>query len=145
MKVTIEPATPAEIDEIDGFRYEPPYDFYDGADDPVENPERFFVARDEQGALVGFFYFDSKEGVLEIGLGLREEWTGRGDGLDFTRAGIAFGRTRFRPTRIVLKVAAFNARAITVYERAGFAATGEHVRTFARWGEVPFVEMEEER
>lgn len=86
MKVTIEPATPAEIEEIDGFRYEPPYDFYDGADDPVENPERFFVARDN--------------------------------------------------------VAASNARAITVYDRAGFAATGEHVRTFARWGGVPFVEME---
>jgi hypothetical protein len=29
-----------------------------------------------------------------------------------------------------------------VYERAGFRRTGEHVRTFARWGEVPFVEME---
>ena len=40
-------------------------------------------------------------------------------------------------------MAAFNERAIKVYERAGFRITGRHVRVFARWGDVEFVEMEE--
>jgi RimJ/RimL family protein N-acetyltransferase len=44
-----------------------------------------------------------------------------------------------------LNVAAFNERAITVYGRAGFRETGRHVRSFDRWGDVEFVEMEEGR
>ena len=31
-----------------------------------------------------------------------------------------------------------------VLERGGFRRTGRHVRRFERWGDVPFVEMEEE-
>ena len=61
---------------------------------------------------------------MEIGLGLRPDLTGRGLGLDFFRAGVEFARERFRPALIVLNVAAFNERAIAVYERAGFVRTG---------------------
>jgi len=44
-----------------------------------------------------------------------------------------------------LYVAAFNERAIKVYEHAGFRETGRHIRTFVRWGDVEFVNMEEQR
>ena len=81
--------------------------------------------------------------MLEYGLGIRPDLTGRGLGLEFVRAGLEFGRERFRPGRIVLAVAAFNERAIAVYERAGFAETGRHMRTFAEFGDVEFVDMEE--
>ena len=33
---------------------------------------------------------------------------------------------------------------IRVYQRAGFVETGRHVRTFERWGDVDFVEMDEQ-
>jgi RimJ/RimL family protein N-acetyltransferase len=39
-------------------------------------------------------------------------------------------------------VAAFNERAIRVYARAGFRETGRKLRSFPRWGEVEFVDME---
>ena len=142
MNLIIEPASASDIAAFDAYTYEPPYDFYNGEDDPVQDPERYFAARDEQGMLVGFFYYDVRDTTVEIGLGLRPDLTGRGLGGEFLRRGIDFARSHVGAERILLNVAAFNERAITIYERAGFLRTGEHVRTFERWGRVPFVEME---
>jgi [ribosomal protein S18]-alanine N-acetyltransferase len=130
---------------IEGWRYDRPYDFYDGDEEPVKNPEHYFEARDEKDSLIGFYYFEQKGDALEYGLGMRPDLTGRRLGLEFVRAGLEFGRQRFTPERIILNVAAFNERARVVYERAGFTVTGSHVRTFPRWGEVEFIEMEEQR
>jgi RimJ/RimL family protein N-acetyltransferase len=145
VKIGVRPASKAVLRELERWRYEPPYDFYNGDEDPILNPERFFAARDESGRLLGFYYFEEKGDALEIGLGLAPELTGRGLGLEFLRRGLAFGRRRYRPKRIVLNVAAFNTRAIKVYERAGFHITGSHVRKFKLWGDVEFIEMEEQR
>ena len=82
--------------ELASWRYEPPYDFYDGDVEPVLNPERFFAARDESGALVGHYYFEERGDVLEYGLGLRPDLTGRGLGLEFFHAGLAFGTRAVR-------------------------------------------------
>lgn len=71
MKLTIAPASKETLREIADWRYGPPYEFYDGGDEPVLNPERFFEARAEGGDLVGFYYFEEKDDVLEYGLGLR--------------------------------------------------------------------------
>ena len=143
MKLTIRPARPQMFTDLRTWRYEPPYDFYDGDAEPVRNPERWYEALDEAGALVGNFYFEEKGDAVEIGLGLRPELTGRGLGLEFLRAGIEYGRARFDTERVILNVAAFNERAIKVYERAGFRETGRHTRQFDRWGDVEFVEMEQ--
>jgi RimJ/RimL family protein N-acetyltransferase len=143
VRLTIRPASEAALLEMERWRYESPYDFYDGDQDPPLNPERYFEALDLDGSLVGFYYFEEKGGALEIGLGLRPESTGLGLGLEFFLAGLEFGRARFRPARIILAVAAFNQRAVTVYERAGFRITGRHVRHFERWGDVEFIDMEE--
>jgi RimJ/RimL family protein N-acetyltransferase len=125
------------------WRYPPPYDFYDGDAEPVLNPERFFEARDASGDLVGFYYFEPKPPELDFGLGLRPDLTGQGLGLQFFLAGLAFGRERYGPVRFVLHVASFNERARRVYERAGFQVVSSHVRTFERFGDVPFLTMAE--
>jgi RimJ/RimL family protein N-acetyltransferase len=143
VNLTIESASAETFARMAAWRYEPPYDFYDGDVDPVLNPERFFEALDEDGSLAGFYYLEEKGDALEIGLGLRPELAGLGLGHEFFVAGLEFGRLRFRPARMILNVAAFNERGIKVYERAGFRETGRHVRRFERWGDVEFVEMEE--
>ena len=143
MNVTIRPASRATLAELETWRYEPPYDFYNGDEEPALNPERFFEALASDGSLVGFYYFEEQGDALEIGLGLRPDLVGRGLGLDFFEAGVEFGRRRFEPARVILAVAAFNERAIKVYVRAGFVEVGRHVRRFERWGEVPFVDMRE--
>jgi len=139
----IEPAPPEVLAELERWAYEPPYDFYDGRHGQIRDPERYFAAYDASGGLVGHYYFEQQGDVLAYGLGLRPDLTGKGLGLEFFRAGLEFGRELFRPKRIMLAVAAFNERAITVYERGGFEVTGRHVRTFPEFGDVEFIDMEE--
>lgn len=139
--IRIEPASAETPALLASWRYPRPYDFYDGDLEPVLNPERFYAARDSANELIGFYYFEPKPPDLDYGLGLRPDLTGRGFGLDFFRAGLAFARQRYRPRRVFLHVAAFNERARCVYERAGFQVVSSHVRTFERFGEVPFLTM----
>jgi RimJ/RimL family protein N-acetyltransferase len=141
--VKIEAMTQHDFDALATWRYEPPYDFYDGDVEPVLNPERFFSVRDDD-ELIGFYYFEPNGDVLDYGLGLRPDLVGRGLGLDFFRTGLEFGRERYRPRLVQLHVAAFNERAVKVYARAGFRETSRHVRSFERWGEVPFITMQEQ-
>jgi RimJ/RimL family protein N-acetyltransferase len=143
VNIRIEPASVETHELLASWRYPPPYDFYDGDGEPVLNPERFYEARDSDadGEVIGFYYFESNPPDLDYGLGLRPDLTGHGLGLDFFRTGLAFARKRFQPSRVFLHVATFNERARRVYERAGFRVVSSHVRTFERWGAVPFVTM----
>jgi [ribosomal protein S18]-alanine N-acetyltransferase len=124
------PMNDEEAREISGWRYDPPYDFYDATSDPDDlaellDPKRrregaYYAAFDESGSLVGFFQFEEKGQIVEVGLGLRPDLTGRKLGLGFMLAGLEFARRHFSPTGFRLSVATFNERAILVYERAGF-------------------------
>jgi [ribosomal protein S18]-alanine N-acetyltransferase len=80
------------------------------------------------------------DGSVTIGLGLRPDLTGRGLGLTFVEAGLAMGRQRFHPARFRLFVYAWNQRAITVYERAGFTMVGR-AGAPGPDGQPAFVEM----
>jgi len=134
----IEPMTQAEAETVGRWKYPPPYDFYnvvaDPADyadliDPLARGSRFFVASLPADRLTGFFeYKPAREGVVEIGLGLRPNMTGAGHGLAFVHAGLAFARTRFSSPEIRLWVATFNQRAAKVYERAGFVPVRHETR-----------------
>lgn len=141
MDLEIKPASAEAHELMASWRYPSPYDFYDGDAEPVLNPERFFEVRDEAGELIGFYYFEPNPPDLDYGLGLRPDLTGQGLGLEFFRAGLAFARERYRPRRVYLHVAEFNERARRVYERAGFSVVSSHVRTFDRFGDVPFLTM----
>jgi len=141
----------ADAEEIATWRYSGEYAFYDSDADPGDVAElldadrragMYFSARDKHRALVGFFQFKRTEsGAVEIGLGLRPELTGRGLGRRFVEEGLEFASQRFGAATFMLAVAAFNTRAIRVYERCGF---GEVRRTTRHTGsgDWEFVAME---
>ena len=149
----ITPMTQAEAEDIATWAYAEPYSFYDPRSDdddlaelldPELRGDAYFSAHDENGELIGFFQFERAGEVVDVGLGLRPDLTGHGLGLAYVHSGLDFARERFAPRKFTLSVAAFNERAITVYERAGFAATRSYAHE-TNGGIHAFVEMERPR
>jgi ribosomal-protein-alanine N-acetyltransferase len=147
MEFRVEDMDRATAEAIAGWRYDGPYSFYDLAGDDLQefmDQSRWgnvlFSVRDEGDDVVGFLEFNRAGDEVEIGLGLRPDLTGRGLGEQFVAAGLEVARRRYRPTRFRLAVAAFNERAIRVYDRAGFVQTGTHVRHLDG-RDVDFIDM----
>ncbi len=131
------------------WHYQEPYTFYDAEQDPDDlaellNPqswqETYHSVLDEQKERIGFFTFNKDEGIIEIGLGLRPDLTGKGIGLEFVQAGLSFAKNTYSCTAFRLKVATFNQRAIRVYENAGFHPVCVFKHT-TNGGEYEFLEM----
>ena len=158
MRFTFQPMDAVSAQAITTWRYDGPYAVYDigsDADDAiaelVEPASPYFAARDATGALVGYCCFGSaalvwdvsepfikdESGNIPLGLGLRPDLTGRGMGLSFVRAIMTFAQRAYQPVGFVMYVLAFNQRAITVYERAGFTRT----RTLTTPSKLTFIEM----
>ena len=111
-----------EAREISGWRYEPPYDFYD-ADERRGRSGRATGSRARrkaptsrssttEGSLVGFFQFENEGEAVDVGLDLRPDLTGEVSGSSIVLAGLEFARRRLLPGRFTLSVATFNERAI---------------------------------
>lgn len=162
MRFTFAPMTAADARTVLGWRYPAPYAGYDMDDTPEALAELLdprsphYAAREEGGALVGFFTYGTSaevtgvhqpalssgdEGTLSVGLGLRPDLTGRGLGLSFVRAGLDFARETLAPARFRMFVLPINERALRVYERAGFARTGVVTQRRAE-GDRPFLRLE---
>ena len=159
MRYTFTPITPAEAASISQWRYPEPYHVYsmtgdDAIEEMLDPNSPYFAARDETGGLAGFFAFGStaevqpvtyaqicsSDGSVTVGLGLHPDVMGNGRGLEYVLAGLKFGQRQFAPRAFRLYALTWNVRAITVYERAGFAATGIISRP-APEGMLEFLEM----
>ncbi len=137
MIFTLCPITENDAHAISTWRYDSPYSIYnissDAANvlrDPLHN---YHTVRDEHQSLVGYFGFgmDARvragvdlglypEDSLDVGLGMRPDLTEQGLGGRFVQAGLDFAEAEYSPDRFRLAVAAFNKRAIQVYENCGF-------------------------
>jgi [ribosomal protein S18]-alanine N-acetyltransferase len=131
------------------WRYSGEYSFYDAdadADDlaelldPDEWGRRYFAVDGAEGQLVGFLVIKLDGDIAELGLGLRPDLTGRGLGASFVETGVRYAADRFAVTQVVLAVAAFNRRALTVYERVGFRKV-ERYDHATNGGIYPFIRL----
>jgi ribosomal-protein-alanine N-acetyltransferase len=140
--------TAEDAEAIAAWHYPGPYAFYDWEQDPGDLAElldpgewgRRYFAADAEGELAGFFVLKPHGDSTETGLGLRPDLTGQGLGARFLEAGLRFGGAE----RYTLAVAAFNQRAITVYERAGFAVIARYVHR-TNGADHAFLRMERRR
>jgi RimJ/RimL family protein N-acetyltransferase len=136
--------------EVATWHYEAPWDFYDLASDPDDAAAMADLARaehrravlGEDGSLEAFLYFDWHGDVTEVGIGLRPDLTGRGLGESFLNAQLDYARGRWQPASFRLFVAAWNERAIRLYERVGFREVARETRHFELVGDHEFIQME---
>ena len=149
--VRVEQWNETYADEVAAWRYEPPWDFYDLASDPADaaamrDPSRAGHLRgvlDESGRrLEAFWYFDWHADVVEVGIGLRPDLTGRGLGDSFLRVQLEYASSRWQPVTFRLFVAAWNERAIRLYQRFGFREVARETRWFELVGSHEFIQME---
>lgn len=136
MSYKFESMTQEQAEEIAfNWHYDAEYSFYDMEADPEDlveflDPEKrgdsnFVVTKDSD--IIGFFSFNKVAiHTIDIGLGMRPNLIGNGNGLEFVRAGLEFAISKYKPGKITLSVATFNQRAIKVYRKIGF----EDVDTF---------------
>ena len=132
--LTITAMTTEYARQISHWKYDGEYSLYD---ENEENADEFmdgthYICLSENDELVGYFCFGKDAQIptveknvyegdyLDIGLGLKPDLCGRKLGLSFFHKGLDFAFETFGTTSFRLSVAAFNERAIKVYERAGF-------------------------
>jgi ribosomal-protein-alanine N-acetyltransferase len=137
--------------EVATWHYDPPFDFYDLASDPADAAEMHDPAHAEHYRAVlsegderldAFWYFDWHGNLVEVGIGLRPDLTGRGYGESFLSAQFAYAAGNWHPATLRLFVAAWNERAIRLYERLGFREVARETRRFQLVGEHEFIQME---
>ncbi len=151
MELFVKPVTEKDAQAFVLWRYESPYDVYNVIDDPTnrekinEQIDYFLdptvnchVITNPNGDLLGFITFgadgqvpggDYSAEALDIGMGIRPELTGQGQGHAFISAAIEFAFNAYQPTMLRTTVATFNKRAQRLCLRAGFTIVDEFVAT----------------
>ncbi|MDD1771991.1 MAG: GNAT family N-acetyltransferase [Methanomassiliicoccales archaeon] len=74
--------------------------------------------------LVGEFSFTSTERGLEIGLTMRPDLTGKGNGAAFMQASLDLARSKYDHEVFIIRVWELNRRALHTYQKAGFSIIG---------------------
>jgi len=126
------------------WKYDGIYSFYNHNEENVSGymDGTHFACTDAAGKLIGYFCFgeDARiptmeenvydDGFLDVGLGLKPDLCGKHYGLSFLNHGLDYVQKAFHTKCFRLSVAAFNERAIKVYERAGFSVEREVTNSY---------------
>lgn len=144
----------ADSQDIAGWRYSGPWQCYDlrPEDGPIEADDGYLaVVGDPGGELVGFLCtgeearvpgIAEEPGVVDVGVGMRPELVGQGQGARFGEVVLEHPRT-LGATRARAVVQSWNERSIRTARRMGFAANGRHsCRQDGRDVEYVVLEME---
>lgn len=153
MSHTFHPLTQEQAELIAfKWRYEGDYAFYNM--DADEEDLASFLDADERrnttfaileaNELIGFvtLQFESAD-TVSIGLGMRPDLTGSGNGNQFLTLILEWIEVTYRPRTIQLAVATFNKRAIRLYESLGFIPQDTFMQE-TNGGVYPFLSMTRE-
>lgn len=124
------------------WNYDPPFDLYNNEvnEESIKEllDEAYFAVKDEAGSLIGFYCTGMSaqvpaarqmglysESAVDIGIGMVPDLTGKGRGFGFLSFVLKELEIEIKNHSIRLTVAAFNKRAIKLYENIGFKQVNE--------------------
>lgn len=155
MKIDYRPAEKKHARIFVNWQYEHPYEAYncppeevgDAVQYNVDPANNVYAMFDQNEELVGYCSYgkdaqvpggDYSEDALDVGLMIKPELTGQGMGSTFANRVMQNGIDRYAPKKLRVTIAAFNKRAIRVWEKNGFQQT----QSFKREGDgMEFVVM----
>lgn len=137
MHLKVQPLNECDAWEITRWSYDAPYDFYNLSPSEIEQNVHYFLdirnnfygIFEVQENFVGYCSFgqdgqvlggDYDEQGLDIGMGIRPELTGQGQGVRYVEAVLDFARQMFAPALFRVTIAELNQRAVRVWQKAGF-------------------------
>jgi RimJ/RimL family protein N-acetyltransferase len=141
---SITPLSEENARELTTWQYDPPYDLYDLKPEDLTgllNPDYgYHQVIDQKGILIGYCCFgldaqvpggdyqQNGPGVLDIGVGLRPDLTGRGRGITFVGAILDCGYAKYGPEVLRATIASFNQRSLRTFQCLGFEIQGSFIR-----------------
>ncbi|SER99794.1 GNAT family N-acetyltransferase [Salipaludibacillus aurantiacus] len=147
-------------ESISKWTYDYPYELYsmDGSEEIISAllKEGYYLVSFTEVPYFGYFclgeearvpggyeagiYLPNETHVIDLGLGIHPEWTGKGYGPAFMASILKWIRSNREVSDVRLVVAAFNERAIRLYKKAGFV---RHDLFYTRVGaaDIPFISM----
>ena len=145
MGIGIQELTAEQIHSFVAWEYEGPYAIYNmSGEDPGEalaffsDPTNgYFAIIGEEDEFLGFCNFgvdaqvpggDYEEGALDIGMGMRPDLTGQGQGAVYAGAVFEFARRQYPDLDHRVTIATFNKRAQRLCQKFGFQISNEFRR-----------------
>ena len=127
------------------WRYTSPYNYYNFDTDTIQedlhylldSKNAFYAILNLQGELEGYCSFGSDGQVpggeysseaLDIGMGIRPDLVGRGNGKQYAQAVVTYGANQYRAQQLRVTIAEFNKRAQRVWEQLGFEQVEKFVK-----------------
>jgi ribosomal-protein-alanine N-acetyltransferase len=145
MPLSIRPMDEVNARAIASWRYDAPYDVYNLKPDEIEANVKYFIDPQnacysiigEQGDLIGYCSFgrdaqvpggDYSQEALDIGIGIRPDLTGQGNGTRYAEAVLDFAHRTYSPGWFRVTIAAFNQRAQRVWQKLNLRVVQRFLR-----------------
>ena len=145
MKIEYRPAEKKHARVFVNWQYKPPYDIYNCPPEEIGEAVQYNIdpannvcaMLDQNEELIGYCSYgkdaqvpggDYSEEALDIGLMIKPELTGQGMGSNFASEVIQNGIDKYAPEKLRVTIAAFNKRAMRVWEKNGFQQTQNFIR-----------------
>lgn len=132
-RLVVRELTPGDAREIATWRYDGPWSVYDAAE--TETDGYWVVVDAQDDSLVGFYCtgvearvpgLDEEPGVLDLGVGMRPDLVGAGNGSAFVTAVTRHCRANSDANVVRAVVQSWNERSIRLSRSVGLEPVGSH-------------------